>query len=166
MARPVYKYQINLSGGEKKELRQAKKKGRKNARLVIRILVILLANAGKTIAQSAAMLDCCEQTVLNQRKQFLERRSAGPMAALLDLPRSGRPVTYGAKEQAQVIVIVCETLHEHNLPLSRFSITDLQGIIVKEENLATLSHATLGRMFLSNENRTIWPSKIGPLGLI
>ena len=150
MARPVYKYKINLNGGEKKELRQAKKKGRKNARLVIRILVILLANAGKTIAQSAEMLDCCEQTVLNQRKQFLERRSAGPVAALLDLPRSGRPVTYGAKEQAQVIVIVCETLHEHNLPLSRFSITDLQGIVVKEENLAPLSHATLGRILKQN----------------
>jgi trehalose-6-phosphate synthase len=33
----------------------------------------------------------CAQTVLNWRKRFLERRSEGPVAALMDLPRSGRP---------------------------------------------------------------------------
>jgi hypothetical protein len=150
MARPVYKYKINLSGKEKKELRQAKKKGRKNARLVIRTLIILLANAGKTIAQTATALDCCEQTVLNQRQRFLKRRSEGAVVALLDLPRSGRPVTYGAKERVQVVAIVCETLEAHKLPLSRFSITDLQRIVVKAEGLATLSHASLGRILKQN----------------
>jgi hypothetical protein len=150
MACPVYKYKIKLSGKEKQELRQAKKKGRKNARLVIRILIILLADTGKTLVQTAALLGCCEQTVLNQRKRFLERRSEGGVAALLDLPRSGRPVTYGAKERAQVVAIVCETLQEHKLPLSRFSITDLQRIVVKEEGLAKLSHASLGRILNQN----------------
>jgi hypothetical protein len=43
MARPVYKYRIRLSKDEKKELRRAKKKGRKSARLVIRIFIILFA---------------------------------------------------------------------------------------------------------------------------
>jgi transposase-like protein len=80
-------------GKEKQALRQAKKKGNKNARLVIRILIILLADAGKTIAATAEILGCCEQTVLNQRKRFLARRSEGAMMALIDLPRSGRPVT-------------------------------------------------------------------------
>lgn len=150
MACPVYKYKIKLSGQEKRALRQAKKRGRKNARLVIRILIILLADAGKTMAQTADILGCCEQTVLNQRKRFLQRRSDGPVVALLDLPRSGRPVTYGAKEQAQVVAIVCETLNEHQLPLSRLSLTDLHRLVVKEESLATLSQATLGRMLQQN----------------
>jgi hypothetical protein len=118
--------------------------------LVIRILIILLANAGQTIAQTADVLGCCEQTVLNQRKRFLARRSEGAVAALLDLPRSGRPVTYGAQAQAQVIAVVCETLHEHELPLSRFSITDLHRIVVREEGLASLSHASLGRILAQN----------------
>ena len=130
MGRAPYKYRIRLSGKEKQELRQAKRKGCKNARLVIRILIILLANAGRTIAETATTLGCCEQTVLNQRKRFLERRSEGPVMALMDLPRSGRPVTYGAQERVQVIAIVCETLHEHKLPLSRFSIADLHKIVV------------------------------------
>jgi len=145
VARPV-EYKINLRGGEKHELRQAKKKGNKNARLVIRILIILLADAGKTLAETAEILGCCEQTVLNWRKRFLKRRSEGPVAALMDLPRSGRPVTYGAQERVQVIAIVCGTLHEDELPLSRFSIADLQRVVVQEEGLADLSPSSLGRI--------------------
>jgi len=146
MGRAPYKYRIKLSGKEKQELRQAKKKGRKDARLVIRILIILWADTGRTIAQTAELLGCCEQTVLNWRKRFLERRSEGLVAALMDLPRSGRPVIYGAQERVQVVVTVCEILHEHELPLSRFSTSDLHRIVVKEEGLATLSHGSLARI--------------------
>jgi hypothetical protein len=49
MNRAPYKYRIKLSGHEKQLLRQAKRKGRPSARLVIRILIILLADAGKTL---------------------------------------------------------------------------------------------------------------------
>lgn len=150
MGREPYKYRIRLSGKERQELRQAKKKGRKNAWLVIRILIILWADQGRTIAQTAALLGCCEQTVLNWRKRFLERRSAGAVAALMDLPRSGRPATYGAKERARVTAVVCETLKERRQPLSRFSTADLHRIVVKEEGLTGLSQATLSRILREN----------------
>jgi len=149
IARHVYKYKIKLSGSEKQELRQAKRKGHKNARLVLRILIILWAAQGRTIAETAELLGCCQQTVINWRKRFLEQRSKGPVQALMDLPRSGRPVTYGAQERALVIV-VCETLHEHQTPLSRFSITELLKIVIQEEGLANLSHASLGRILAQN----------------
>ena len=102
------------------------------------------------MARTAELLGCCEQTVLNWRKRFLERRSEGPVAALMDLPRSGRPVTYGASEHVQVIAIVCETLHKHELPLSRFSTADLHRIVIQEQGLADLSHASLARMLDQN----------------
>lgn len=146
MARPVYKYEIKLAGKEKQELRQAKKKGKINARLVIRIFIILMADAGKTIATTAQILGCCEQTVLNQRKRFLARRCEGAVAALMDLPRSGRPVTYGPQERAQITAVVCETLWKRKLPLSRFSIADLRRVVVQEEGLARLSHSSMGRI--------------------
>ncbi len=154
MACPVYKHKIKLSGKEKQELRQAKKKGRKKARLVIRILIILLADAGKTLVQTADLLGCCPQTVLNQRKRFLERRAEGPVTALTDLPRRGRPVTYGPKERAQVIVTVCETLHEHQLPLSRFAISDLQRIVVKQADFTT------GHFFDNQKRRDKQPKNV------
>lgn len=146
MGRAPYKYRIRLSGKEKQGLRQAKKKGRKDARLVIRILIILWADKGKTIAQTAELLGCCEQTILNWRKRFLKRRSEGSVAALVDLPRSGRPVIYGAQERARVIAIVCEILYKHELPLSRFSTTDLHRVLIQEETLADLSHGSLARI--------------------
>ena len=146
MSRAVYKYAIKLNGSEKRELRQAKRKGQCNARLVIRILIILWAAKGRTITQTGKRLDCSEQTVLNWRKWFLARRSQGAVKALMDLPRSGRPVTYGAQERARVVAVVCETLHKHELPLSRFSTTDLLQIVTQEADLPTLSHASLGRI--------------------
>lgn len=150
MKQAPYKYRIKLSGKEKQLLRQAKHKGRSQARLVIRILIILLADAGTTIAETATILNCCEQTVLNQRKRFLERRSAGPVAALMDLPRSGRPVTYGAAEQAEIVATVCEVLHEHEQPLSRFSTTDLHRILVGEKGIPHLTHGSLARILRRN----------------
>jgi hypothetical protein len=141
-----YKYKIHLSGQEKHDLRQAKKKGRLNVRLVQRILIILWADGGKTIAQTAALLDCCEQTVLNQRKRFLERRSEGAVVALQDLPRSGRPPTYGPVQKAQVVAAVCEILDEHQQPLSRFALSDLGQLVRPRTGLNHLSQASLGRI--------------------
>lgn len=141
-----YKYKIHLSGQEKHDLRQAKKKGRLNVRFVQRILIIRWANAGKTIAQTAIMLDCCEQTVLNQRKRFLERRGEGAVVALQDLPRSGRPPIYGPVQKVQVVAAVCEILHEHDQPLSRFALSDLSQLVRPRTGLSQLSQATLGRI--------------------
>lgn len=151
MGREPYKYRIRLSGKEKQELRQAKRKGRKNARLVIRILIILWADQGHTIAQTAALLGCCEQTVLNWRKRFLERRAEGPVIALMDLPRSGRPPLYSVQERVQIVALVCEILHEHDVPLSRFSNHDLHRMILdKEDSLTHLSHTSLARILAEN----------------
>ena len=136
-------------------MRQAKKQGYKSARLVIRFLIILLADKGKTIAATAEILGCCEQTVLNQRKRFLARRSEGPVAALMDLARSGRPVTYGPQERVRITAIVCETLWKRELPLSRFSIADLLRVVTQEEGLTGLSHSSLGR-FLRQDALKPW----------
>ncbi|NIO69730.1 MAG: IS630 family transposase, partial [Anaerolineae bacterium] len=73
------------------------------------------------------------------------------VAALMDLPRSGRPPIYGAPERAQVVATVCEILHEHKAPLSRFSNSDLHRmIIIKEESLTDLSRTSLARILAEN----------------
>ena len=150
MARSVYKYEIKLNGKEKQELRQAKHQGREHARLVIRILVILLAAQGKTIAATALSLSRAEQTVLNQRKRFLARRRKGAVEALQDLPRSGRPLIYTASQQALITATVCATLKEHDLPLSRLSTADLLRVVHQQEGLAEVSQSTLARHLQQN----------------
>ena len=137
-------------GKEKQELRQGKRRGTQPARLVVRILIILMASDGKTISETATLLGCCEQTVLNQRQRFLERRTVGAVAALRDLPRSGRPPTYSTTARVQVIAIVCETLQQHELPLSRFAMRDLLPIVRREGDLPQLSTSTLQRILDEN----------------
>lgn len=121
MGRSPYKYKIKLSGKEKRELRQARRKGCKKARLVIRILIVLLADAAKTIAETATILGCCEQTVLNQRKKgrccFARFAPFRPSSGLYG-PAAGADYGHGSA-----------TLHEHNLPLSRFSVADLLRVV-------------------------------------
>ena len=145
-----YKHNITLTGQEKRELRQAQRSGTVPARFVVRILIIVLANDRKTIAATAKLLGCCEQTVLNQRRRFLERRAEGALNALRDLPRGGRPRTYTVPMQTQVVAVVCETLHQHELPLSRFSIHDLLPIVRREADLPQLSASTVARILNQN----------------
>jgi len=155
MGRAPYKYPVKLSGKEKQVLRQAKRKGRCDARVVIRFMIILLADAGRSIVETAVILGCCEQTVLNQRKRFVERRGEGAVAALLDLPRSGRPAKYMAQQRAQVTASVCATLKKHALPLSRFSLTDLLPVVRGEAGLEALSRSSLAR-FLQEDALKPW----------
>jgi hypothetical protein len=139
-----------LTSKEKQELRQAKRCGRPPARLVLRILIILMANDGRTISETAQSLGCCEQTVLNQRKRFLACRTVGAVAALRDLPRSGRPQTYSATARVQVVAVVCEALHRHDLPLSRFALRDLLPIVQHNGDLPQLTASTLQRILDEN----------------
>ena len=139
-----------MTGQEKQVLRQAKRSGTVPARLVVRILIILLADNRKSIAETAQLLGCCQQTVLNQRRRFLERRAAGALSALQDLPRSGRPRTYTTAMRTHVVAVVCETLHAHALPLSRFAIGDLLPIVQHEADLPHLSASTLARVLEQN----------------
>lgn len=57
--------------------------------------MILWADEGITIAETQRRLGCSEQIVVNWRRDFLARREQeGPVEALKDRHRSGRPVTF------------------------------------------------------------------------
>ena len=95
MARKPYKYIIKLTETERQELQALVSGGKTERRLADRARMILWADAGVTIAETQDRLGCSEQIVLNWRRDFLARREAeGPIEALKDRPRSGRPVAF------------------------------------------------------------------------
>lgn len=95
MARKPYKYLIKLTETERQELRALVSSGKTERRLADRARMILWADEGVTIAETQRRLGCSEQIVLNWRRDFVARREAeGPIAALKDRPRPGRPVTF------------------------------------------------------------------------
>lgn len=95
MARRPYKYIIKLTETERQELQALVRSGKAERRLADRARMILWADEGVTIAETQHRLGCSEQIVLNWRRDFLARREAeGPIEALKDRPRPGRPVTF------------------------------------------------------------------------
>ena len=95
MARKPYKYIIKLTKTERRELQALVSIGKTERRVADRARMILWADEGVTIAETQRRLGCSEQIVLNWRRDFLARRETeGPIEALKDRPRPGRPVTF------------------------------------------------------------------------
>ena len=95
MARKPYRHIINLTQTERQELKALVSCGTTERRLADRARMILWADEGVTIAETQRRLGCSEQIVLNWRRDFLARRdSEGPIEALKDRPRSGRPAVF------------------------------------------------------------------------
>ena len=95
MARKPYKHLINLTVTERQELEKLVSSGKTERRLADRARMILWADDGLTIAETQRRLGCSEQIILNWRRDFLARREPeGPIDALKDRPRPGRPVTF------------------------------------------------------------------------
>ena len=95
MARSPYKYLINLTTQERQELEAQVSSGKTERRIADRARMILWADEGVTIAETQRRLGCSEQIIINWRRDFLARREQqGPIEALKDRPRPGRPATF------------------------------------------------------------------------
>lgn len=95
MGRKPYKYIISLSPEERQKLEKLVSNGKTERRLADRARIVLWAEAGVTIAETQNRLGCSEQIVLNWRRDFLARREQeGPVKALQDRQRSGRPLVF------------------------------------------------------------------------
>jgi DNA-binding CsgD family transcriptional regulator len=94
MPHEPYKYVIQLTQNERSALEQLVKNGKTERRLADRARILLWADDGLTLAETQRRLQCSEQTVLNWRVAFLQRRQEGPVEALRDRPRPGRPPSF------------------------------------------------------------------------
>ena len=87
----VYKYVIQLTESERRTLKSLVHSGKTESRLADRARIILWADEGVTIDESARRLGRHRETILYWRSRFLERRSEEVESRLHDLPRAGRP---------------------------------------------------------------------------
>ena len=92
MPRKPYKYIVKLTDTERQTLEELVRCGKTERRLADRARMILWAAEGVTIGETQRRLGCSEQIVLNWRRDYLARRDQeGPINALKDRPRPGRP---------------------------------------------------------------------------
>jgi len=149
-----FKYVIHLKGKEKRELRALKRKGKTEARLADRARLLLWADKGVTIEETARRLSCGRDKVIFWRRRFLEGRAAKTpvLQRLYDLPRSGRPPVF-TSEQRETVMLKTLELHQEarqdgvTVCTSRDVAEQLSG---KDVGLS-ISHSTVIRVWAEAE---------------
>lgn len=110
-------------------------------RQVLRARIILAAADGQANAAIAADLGMHVDTVRKWRKRYAARGLAG----LDDLPRSGRPPVFTPVQVAEVKALACTPPPQRDLPLARWSCTDLAAEAVATGTVEAISPSTVGR---------------------
>ncbi len=109
---------------------------------MLRAQIVLLAADGTSNVEIAERLAVAVNTVSKWRQRF----ATGGLDALRDHERSGRPKTFDAAVVAGVTAIACELPAERNLPLSRFSSSEIASEVVASGVTDQISASTVRRI--------------------
>lgn len=137
---------VVLSTTEEAALKARIASGRTEQRDVTRAGIILAAASGRSNAAIAAGLRLCIDTVRKWRKRFCKDRLAG----LDDRPRPGRPRRFTPVQVAGVKALACTPPPEKDVPLARWSSTELAHEAVAEDLVESISPATVRRWLASD----------------
>ena len=108
---------------------------------VVRAKIVLLAADGWTNVDIAEELGIHVGVVSRWRKRFHDEGVEG----LADRPRSGRPRSFPAEVVAQVKAMACEAPAARDVPLSRWSSSELAAQAVTEGLVCSVAPSTVRR---------------------
>jgi transposase len=134
-------YRVVLSDEDRRELTQRARSERRPHREVQRAAIVLAAADGTPNAQIARRLGICVDTVRKWRARFCARGLPG----LADRPRPGRRRTFTKTAEAEVKALACELPAESDVPLARWSYTELATEAVTRGVVDAVSPSTVGR---------------------
>jgi transposase len=143
-----HKYHIRLNSQEKQALRQFKRNGKTERRLADRARIILWTADGVAVDEISTRLGLHRSTVIFWRQRFVAEQAHGRSVRerLCDRPRSGRPVQFTAAQVAQIKAVACEQPAKLELPLSRFSLSEIALWIKQADIVAAISTSTIWRL--------------------
>jgi transposase len=95
---------ISLTKDEVDYLIDYVKKGRKSAREMTRVRILLLLHDGKKEMEIKELLGISRATVSNVKKRY---RDEGLQKSLKERPRTGQPKKYNLKHEAEIIATAC-----------------------------------------------------------
>lgn len=104
---------------------------------MLRARIVLAAADQVPNAQIAADLSISQDTVRKWRGRFATSRVDG----LKDLPRSGRPRVFGEAVEAEIKSLACALPAERDVPLSRWSATELATEATARDIVNSALHA-------------------------
>ena len=134
-------YRVVLTDADRRELTRRARSERRPHREVQRAAIVLAAAQGMANAAIARRLGICEDTVRKWRARFC----AEGLAGLADRARPGHRRTFSAVAEAEVKALACELPAERDVPLARWSCTELAAEAVTRGVVGSISPSTVGR---------------------
>jgi transposase len=144
-------YRVVLTDADRRVVTARARSQRAAQRDVLRARIVLAAAEGTANAQIARRLGICEDTVRKWRARFCTEGLAG----LADRPRPGHRRTFSAVAEAEVKALACELPAEADVPLSRWSYTELAVEAVTRGVVETISPSTVGRWLRADAIRPV-----------
>ena len=113
---PAYKHKVILSANQRNRLESLSKRGQVSARKLARAHMLLLADQNRPQGamndnQIHQILNVSQATVIRVRKKFA---TCGLEAAIEELSRCGRPLTFDGYQRAQITALACSTPPEEH----------------------------------------------------
>ena len=139
----VQKHKVVLSAKQRKRLKALSQRGQVSARKLARAHILLLADQNRPQGamndnQIHQILNVSQATVIRVRKKFA---TCGLEAAIEELSRCGRPLTFDGYQRAQVTALACSTPPEGQ---SQWSLRLLADQLVELGVVEAISHETVG----------------------
>jgi len=136
---------IKLTRKENKFLHKYKKSSHRSEREYNRANILLLLDKGKKDSEIEDFLEVDRATIWRTKQKYLKE---GLENALQEKERSGQPVKYGAKQEAEVIATACSGPPEGR---SRWTLELLSDTLKEKEGLSTINRETI-RLILKKTN--------------
>ena len=134
-----WKWVVELSDEQRRELRSLVRKGRASARRITRARVLLLAAEDRPDVEVGAVLDTSRSTVKRIRRRFVEH---GLEAALSKRPRPGAAPKLDERGQATLIALACSNPPEGRTSWTMQLLAD--ELVVRRVVSVTLGDDILG----------------------
>ena len=140
-----WKWVVDLSEEQRRELRALVHKGKASARRITRARVLLLAAEDRTDDEVAAVLHTSRSMVERIRRRFVEH---GLEAALSEDPRPKPPKKFDARSEAAVVALACSPPPPGR---SRWSVVLLAKEVARQGIVASVGKETVRRLLKSHE---------------
>jgi putative transposase len=120
--------------------------------LVLRALIILLADQGNRTRQIARHLHLSEDCVCHWKQRWRDQAHTGlgetdVRAWLADAPRCGGPPTITAEQWCQIMALACEDPQNSGRPITHWTHREVADEAMKRQIVDTISPGHVGRFF-------------------
>jgi putative transposase len=141
---------ITLSPEQKTTLERLRRAHHTPQQLALRAWIILLADDGKGVRETARIAAVEPKTVRLWRRRWLGGKGEDNAAdRLADAPRSGAPATFTAEQACAIIALACEPPSASGCPITHWSQSELAREAVRRGLVGRISQRSVGRMLKS-----------------